>query len=84
MPIALRLYLPEAWANDTARREKAGVPEGIAFQTKPKIALDRIKQAIDDGVPQGIVLADAGYGNDTAFRTGLTAMQLVYAVGVQG
>ena len=84
LPIALRLYLPEAWANDKARREKAGVPEAIAFQTKPKIALDQIKQAIDDGVPQGIVLADAGYGNDTAFRTGLTAMQLAYAVGVQG
>ena len=84
LPIALRLYLPEAWANDKARREKAGVPEGQAFQTKPKIALDQIKQAIDDGVPQGIVLADAGYGNDTAFRTGLTAMQLSYAVGVQG
>ena len=84
LPIACRLYLPEAWADDAARREKAGVPDEIAFATKPKIAIDQIKQAIDDGVPQGIVLADAGYGNDTAFRTVLTAMGLVYAVGVQG
>ena len=84
LPIALQLYLPEVWASDKVRREKVGVPEAIAFQTKPKIALDQIKQAIDDGVPPGIVLADAGYGNDTAFRTGLTAMKLAYAVGVQG
>ena len=84
LPIALQLYLPQAWADDPARRAKAGVPDAIAFQTKPKIALDQIRQAIDDGVPGGIVLADAGYGNDTAFRTALTGMGLVYAVGVQG
>lgn len=84
LPIALRLYLHETWANDDARREKAGVPDEIEFQTKPKIALGQIARAIDDGVPQGVVLADAGYGNDTAFRTGLTQLGLVYAVGVQG
>jgi len=84
LPIALRLYLPETWADDKARRKKAGVPKEIAFQTKPHIALDQIKQAIEDGVPQGIVLADAGYGNDTAFRSGLTEMKLDYVVGIQG
>jgi SRSO17 transposase len=84
LPIACRLYLPEAWADDAARRRKAGVPKEIAFQTKPQIALAQIKQAVADGVPPGVVLADAGYGNDTAFRSGLTAMGLVYAVGVQG
>jgi SRSO17 transposase len=62
LPIALRLYLPQAWANDKARCKKAGVPKGIEFQTKPQIALDQIRQAIKDGVPQGIMLADAGYG----------------------
>jgi SRSO17 transposase len=84
LPIACRLYLPEAWVNDKTRRQTAGVPKEIAFQTKPQIALGQIEQAIADGVPQGVVLADAGYGNDTAFRSGLTAMGLVYAVGVQG
>lgn len=84
LPIALRLYLPETWADDRARREKAGVPEEIAFATKPQIALDQIRQAVDEGVTKGIVLADAGYGNDTAFRTALTALGLIYVVGVQG
>jgi len=84
LPIALRLYLPEAWASDDERREKVGVPDEIVFQTKPRIALDQIRQAIADGVPQGVVLADAGYGNDTAFRNGLGTLGLTYVVGVQG
>ena len=84
LPIALRLYLPEVWASDAARRKKAGVPEDVVFRTKPQIALDQIRQAIEDGVPQGMVLADAGYGNDTAFRSELTDLELDYVVGIQG
>jgi SRSO17 transposase len=84
LPIACRLYLPEAWANDKTRRQKAGVPKEMAFQTKPQIALDQIGQAIADGVPRGVVLADAGYGNDTAFRSDLSGRGLAYVVGVQG
>ena len=84
LPIALRLYVPEAWANDKERREKAGIPDEIVFQTKPRIALDQIRQAIADGVPNGVVLADTSYGNDTAFRSSLSALDLAYVVGVQG
>ncbi len=84
LPIALRLYLPETWASDDDRREKAGIPDEIVFQTKPQIALDQIRQALADGVQQGVVLADAGYGNDTAFRNGLSTLGLAYVVGVQG
>jgi len=84
LPVAIRLYLPEPWANDEDRRRKAGVPADIAFKTKPQIALDQIRQAIVDRVPEGIVLADAGYGNDTTFRSGLTELGLAYVVGVQG
>jgi SRSO17 transposase len=84
LPVAFRLYLPEPWANDEERRRKAAVPADIAFQTKPQIALDQIRQAIADRVPEGIVLADAGYGNDTSFRSGLSELGLGYVVGVQG
>src|SRR5580704_16734999 len=66
LPIAYRLYLPEQeWAQDFQRREKAKVPEEIAFQTKPQIALDQIRRAAEAGVARGVVLADAAYGNDT-------------------
>jgi SRSO17 transposase len=83
LPVAYRLYLPEAWAQDVERRSKAGVPEEICFQTKPEIALDQIRAALADQVPPGLVLADAGYGIDTAFRTALTALGLRYSLGVQ-
>src|SRR4051794_6001740 len=46
LPVAYRLYLPEAWAQDPERRTKAGVPEAIRFQTKPEIALDQIRAAL--------------------------------------
>src|SRR3954451_1208458 len=72
LPIAYRLYLPEVWAADPARRAKAGVPEEVVFRTKPAIALQQIRRALADGVPPGVVLGDAGYGVDTDFRTALT------------
>ena len=83
VPVAYRLYLPESWGNDHARREKTGVPEQIQFQTKPRIALDQIRQAVAQDVPRGVVLADAAYGVDSQFRAGLRELQLEYAVGVQ-
>jgi SRSO17 transposase len=43
LPVAYRLYLPQEWVDDPARRQKAGVPEAITFQTKPEIALDQIR-----------------------------------------
>lgn len=83
LPIAHRLYLPEAWANDTPRRTKAKVPADVVFKTKPRIALDQLKAAQAAGIPLGTVLADAAYGNDGQFRDGVTALGLAYAVGVQ-
>src|ERR671927_814298 len=83
LPIAFRLYLPETWANDPQRRAKAGIPDEIAFQTKPAIALDQIRRALAQRVPSGIVLADAGYGVDTGFRASLTTLGLVYVAGIQ-
>ena len=46
LPIAYQLYLPEAWAEDDARRRKAGVPDDIAFRTKPQIALAQLRAAL--------------------------------------
>ena len=83
LPVAYRLYLPEQWANDAERLRKAGVPEEIRFQTKPEISLDQIRQALETNVPRGVVLADAGYGADTQFRTDLTELGLQYVVGVK-
>ena len=83
LPIAYRLYLPKDWAEDAARREKAEVPEGVEFQTKPEIALDQIRAAVAAQVAPGVVLADAAYGINTDFRDGLTQLELQYVMGVQ-
>jgi len=83
LPIAYRLYLPETWAHDAVRRQKAKVPCDITFQTKPAIALDQIRATQTAGVAPGVVLADAGYGADGAFRAGVSALSLEYVVGVQ-
>jgi SRSO17 transposase len=83
MPVAFRLYLPEAWTQDRNRRKKTGVPNQIQFQTKTEIALEQIQRAHQRGIPQGVVLADAGYGVDTSFRAALTKMELAYVMGVQ-
>ena len=83
LPIAWRLYLPEVWCQDSARLQQAGVPQEIAFQTKPEIALQQIRQALADKVAVGVVLADAGYGNGTLFRTAITNLGLEYIVGIE-
>ncbi len=83
LPIAARLYLPEAWAHDDARRAAAGVPLDVAFQAKPAIALEQIRAARAAGVPPGIVLADEVYGSTALFRRGVAALGLDYAVAVR-
>jgi SRSO17 transposase len=83
LPIAYSLYLPEVWANDKQRRKQAGVPKPVQFQTKPQIALQQIRTAVKEQVPRGVVVADAAYGMDSKFRSGINEMGLEYVVGVQ-
>src|SRR4051812_75783 len=82
LPVAYRLYLPQEWADDPARRQKAGVPAAITFQIKPEIALDQLRAAAGAGLPLGVLLMDAGYGSDTQLRTDVTALGLSYIAGI--
>ena len=84
LPVAWRLYLPEAWVNDEVRRKKAKVPEAISFKTKPEIALSQIEEALAEGIAPGVVLADAGYGNSSALRDGIGELGLEFIVGISG
>ena len=68
VPVAWQLYLPEDWAADPKRRVQAGVPEALRFATKTQIALAQLRTLLAEGAPHHCVLADAGYGVDTAFR----------------
>jgi SRSO17 transposase len=83
LPIAWRLYLPEDWAHDLERRLAVGVPKEVPFQTKPEIALAQIRQAVEDGVPPGVVLADEVYGSNREFRAGVAELELNYSLAVR-
>ena len=66
-----RLYLPEdEWAKDAARREEAGVPEGVVFRTKPELASELIR-SVGPRIRHGWVTFDEGYGKDPEFLSGL-------------
>jgi SRSO17 transposase len=82
LPVAYQLYLPREWAEDKARRRKAGVPEQVAFATKTEIALAQLQALLARGHAPHCVLADAGYGVDNAFRQHLSDMGLLYVVGI--
>jgi SRSO17 transposase len=82
LPVRYRLYLPREWADDAERRRKAHVPQEIVFQTKPEIALEQIRWACAAGLPRGVVLLDAGYGNHTKLRAQIGALGLTYVAGI--
>jgi SRSO17 transposase len=82
LPVGYRLYLPKEWAEDGARRKKAGVPEAVEFKTKAAIALDLIRAAWAGGVARGVGLMDGAYGCDTELRAGISALGMSYVAGI--
>ncbi len=82
-PVTGRLYLPERWADDAARRTKAQVPEAVVFQTKGEIALELVDAAREAGVSPRAVVYDAGYGHQSPFLDGLEGRELPYAGGIE-
>src|SRR5215208_669103 len=80
--VGLRLFLPRAWAEDVARRTRAGVPETILSRPKWQIALDELDRIVAAGASFGCVLADAEYGKAAEFRHGLSKRDLTFAVGI--
>lgn len=81
-PVDAMLYLPKAWAEDTARRARVGVPPDVSFHTKWELALSLIDRARSWGLADRIVVADGAYGLATDFRAGLRARNLQYVLAV--
>jgi len=83
VPVGLRLFLPDEWTGDAERCARAGVPEAeVAQRSKGAIALAELDRVAATGVRFATVLADAGYGASAAFRHGLDARGLRWAVGI--
>jgi SRSO17 transposase len=76
------LYLPKCWTDDRQRMAGAGVPDGIAFATKPALAGQLISHALDAGVPAAWATGDEVYGADPDLRTELERRGLSYVLAV--
>ena len=71
VPLGWALYLPEEWCADPPRRRKAKVPDEVSFQSKPRRAALLAGRAAGWEIPRAPILADAVYGDTTAFQTRL-------------
>ena len=82
-PVSAQLYLPESWAKDRRRRERAHVPEEVIFRSKPQIALSLVDLSREWGVPSEVVVADSGYGKNPSLLEGLEEREVAYVCGVE-
>lgn len=83
-PIDRRLYIPEDWFADPERCRKAGIPETVGFQTKPKMALEMIQDATAAGVSYRWVTGDCVYGDYRTIRLWLEEQRKCYVLCVSG
>jgi hypothetical protein len=76
------LYRPRVWADDTARRDQAGVPAEVTFATKPALATEMITRALDAGIGARWVTGDEVYGGDPKLRETLEDRGIGYVLAV--
>lgn len=76
------LYLPREWADDAERRQEAGVPDEVAFATKPQLARQMLERALAAGVPAAWVTGDSIYGGDRRLRVWLEQQEQSFVLAV--
>lgn len=62
-PVDARLFMPESWEDDQARRKKARIPDHVRHQTKPQMALAMVMDLKSRGVQFDYLGFDALYGS---------------------
>ena len=74
------VYMPDCWAKDAARRAETGIPEKLAFATKPELAIAQVKRLMAAGLRVMWAAADEVYGRSGEFRAALRELSLAYVV----
>jgi SRSO17 transposase len=79
------LYLPEEWAEDKERRERAGVPDEVGMRTKPELAKEMLGRAlVEGGVKASWVVADSVYGDSRRLGMFLEEREQPYVLALSG
>jgi SRSO17 transposase len=77
------LYLPKSWTDDRTRCRAAGVPDEVAFKTKPQLGQAMLERALATGVPFGWVTGDTVYGGDRRLRMWLEEHAVRHVMAVK-
>jgi SRSO17 transposase len=77
------LYLPKSWTQDRARCRTAGIPDEVAFKTKPQLGQAMLERAVAVGVPFGWVTGDTVYGGDRRLRVWLEEHAIRHVMAVK-
>ena len=94
-PLDWRLFMPVSWDDRSAsteesaaevrrRRRRCQIPDTQHHRPKWQLALEMIDDLLALGHRPPVVVADAGYGDTTAFRLALTERDLDYVVAIKG
>jgi SRSO17 transposase len=79
------LYLPEEWAADKERRQRAGVPEEVGMRTKPELVKEMLGRAlVEAGVKAEWVVADCVYGDSRRLGMFLEEKEQPYVLALSG
>ncbi len=76
-----RLYLPEEWATDKARRRKCHVPREVKFKTRHQLCLDMLEE-VGHLLPHGWITGDDEMGRSSSFRRELRTRSERYLLAV--
>jgi SRSO17 transposase len=77
------LYLPErSWCGDLGRRAEAGIPQEVAFATRPQQAAAMIDRTAAAGVPFAWFAADEEFGQNPSLRAYLEKERIAYCMAV--
>jgi SRSO17 transposase len=77
------LYLPQSWTEDRERCRAAGIPDDVAFATKPQLAQQMLARAIDAGVPFAWFTADEVYGQAKYLHAWLEDQDVSYVLAIK-
>jgi SRSO17 transposase len=93
-PLDWRLFLPTSWDDqavdeadrpDTvARRARCGIPAEARHRPKWSLVVEMLDELADRGLRPPLLAADAGYGDNSQFRSALDDRGIGYIMQVKG